>query len=420
MSNEDILKKFAAANALAKNSGGGGYSGARTGNQWGNVEYGENRVRLGGVFIMTGQHFVEKLMQSQFMRSKQQGADNKGKFSKSMTCLNWNIDQEKSVSDEYKCCAICDLRTAARKAEKDAKDSKTLTAEEKEKLMAQFSTISGESVPKTRYLWPAIMRADPNVTIEEENGAKRECIGWKVLNLPKEANEGIEKLLKQYPKLIDPDEGVDIIITKTKGKRTSYTVGFALNGINIAMTPLTDEEKAMEPLDMKRFVFNHPSPRQVFVALNESYQELTTSVTGKGAEDYPEEAPIKRERHDAVKTETKSEAADLSGEYAGEEAPAPTPPPVRAAAPKAPAPVAQPPKAAPPKTSAPKPPAPKPVAPPPAPKPVAPPPVPKPAAPEAAPASDVPTPACFGTCDRADPQCSECAVINECETKKNA
>jgi hypothetical protein len=232
--------------------------------------------------------------------------------------------------------------------------------------------------------------------------------GWKVLNLPMEANKGIENLLKQYPKLLDVEEGVDIIITKTKGMRTTYSVSFALNGINIAMTPLSEEERAMEPLDMKRFIFSHPSPRQVFVALNENYQELITGVVSRGAEDYPEEPPIKRERSESFgKTATKSESADLSGEYA---TPAPVAPP-RAAAPRVPAAAAPQPKpaAVPPKPSAPKPPAPKPVAP-----------APKPEAPPAAPVSDVPTPACFGTCDRSDPQCSECSVINECEAKKNA
>jgi hypothetical protein len=340
-----------------------------------------------------------------------------------MTCLCWNIDQEKPVGDEHKCCAICDLRQAARKAEKDAKDSEALSAEDKAKLMKQFSSLSGDSMPKTRYLWPAIVRADTMITVEDEKGVKTEMLGWKVLNLPMEANKGIENLLKQYPKLLDPDAGVDIIITKTKATRTTYSVQFALNGTSIAMTPLSDEEKAMEVLDMKRFVFNHPSPRQVFVALNENYQELITSVTSKSAEDYPEEPPIKRERYEApAKAETKTEAADISGDYAEGEAPAPTPPvasvPARAPAPKTPAPVAQPPK-----TSAPKPPPPKPVAvvapKPPAPKPTPPPAKPATPAP-AAPASDVPTPACFGTCDRNDPQCSECAVINECEAKKGA
>ena len=397
---DDILDKFQKANALAQS--GGGSRGPQTLNVYANVVKGENRVRLGGVFVIMNQHFVNEVIQPQFVRQKggmQQ--DNKNKFPISVTCLNWDIDNEKEVADEFRCCPLCDLRMAARKLERDVKNSDNPN---KEKLAKDLNNVSGKAMPRTKYMWPAIMRADPYVLIKGDDGQEKKAVGWKVLKLSPEANKGIETLYKQYPKLLTAEEGCDVTVMKNVDKRTSYTVTFALSGAGIAVTPLTAEELAMPTLELKRFVMNHVSPRSLFTALPEHYQELITKVTGKKAEDYPEESPIKRERADSGSA-VKTEDVDIAGDYEGEATP-PPPPPMRAPAKAAVVAAPKTPPAPPKMPAAPKAPA-KPPAPP---KPVAPPPPP--------PKTEDPMPACFGTCDRSDAQCAECQVIDACEAKK--
>jgi hypothetical protein len=162
---DDVLDKFQRANALAQS---GGSRGPMTLNVYAKLNAGENRVRLGGVFVITNEHFVAELLQPQFVRQKNVSAqDNKNRFAMSITCLNWDIDHEKEIPDELKCCPLCDLRFSARKLERDVKSG---SHADKEKLAKDLATISGKAMPRTKYMWPAIMRADPNVLVRGDDG----------------------------------------------------------------------------------------------------------------------------------------------------------------------------------------------------------------------------------------------------------
>lgn len=418
----DLASMFQKAQAFATSQGGGAGK-KRSGSVKGifaNLEPGSNRLRLGGAFVFCAQHYVKDMLRPERVRGGGGTDDDTPRLSQFLACLNWDIDKIAYAGEEQHCCPICDLRNAARMFERKMKNE---TIPNKEEMLKQYSAISGGACSRMRYLWPCIMRNDPFVTVTDANGQETQVIGWKVLGIGAEAHKSIEGLYKNYPQLAAEAEGCDIDIFKTKGARTTYSASYALSGASIAISPLTEEEKAMEVLDMARYIGNHPSPRALFQAMKPELQQVITEALGKTAESYPAEPLIKRANANgnSAKTEgmkqeasVKRAAANAADDF---DAPSPhlAPQPTRAAAktPAAPAPAA--PKAAAPAPRPPPPPMMKPPAPPPPPRPPAPPLAAPAAAAPAAPAADF-KPACFGTCDPNDNECKRCQLVEGCQT----
>lgn len=280
-----ILDKLAQAKEATGSTGGGSKTFVNKAGLWVNLDDGDNAVRLGGNVVVCERHYVVDLVNGDAL--KPQG-DERPVLGKNITCLNWDIDNQKRIDEELHCCAICDLRVAANLRRREAKDAKNKELEDKMK------ELSGKAYARSRYSWDAISRANPNVTTIDAEGNETEAPGWKILNLGTEGTEAIEALAKQYPQIADPKEGCDVVIAKHKSNRITYGASFALAGPNIKISPLTEEEKAMEPVDLLRYVASHASPRAIFESLKPGYQELITDVLGKTAEDYPSEAPIKK------------------------------------------------------------------------------------------------------------------------------
>jgi hypothetical protein len=269
----------------------GTYSGGNKGNfpkktgLWVNLDPGENRVRLGGNVVVCERHYVVDLVAPEALKSQ---GDQKPPLSKNITCLNWDINNQQPIDTELHCCAVCDLRTAANILRDEAKKAEKKEDEE------NMKKLSGKAYARSRYSWDAIDRENPEIKTTQPNGDEVEAKGWKILNLGKEGTEAIEELAKQYPQIADEDEGCDIVVSKHKSNRITYGASFDLDGPNIALSPLTDEEKEMEKIDLLRYVASHVSPRLVFQNLKPEYQEIITETLGKTEEDYPEEAPVKK------------------------------------------------------------------------------------------------------------------------------
>jgi len=281
-----LLDKLNKAKSATGSSGGGKKKTfSSTTGLWVQLEDGDNKVRLGGNVSVCERHYVKELVSTEAMRAK---GDSRADVSANVTCMNWDTDNQGKSEEELHCCPICDLRSASNIKRKEAKESGDEDAEKKMK------ELSGKSFARSRYSWDAISRKDPLVKTKEADGSETEEIAWKILGLGTEGTEAIEALCKQYRQLADTDEGCDIVISKHQGTRTTYGASFALDGPNIAVTPLSDEEKAMKDLDLVRYITSHMSPRKLFESLKPAFQELITDVLGKTAEDYPEDCPVQR------------------------------------------------------------------------------------------------------------------------------
>jgi hypothetical protein len=421
-----LLDKLNKAKSATGSTGGGKKrSFSSTTGLWVQLEDGDNKVRLGGNVAVCERHYVKDLVSAEAMRPK---GESRADVSANVTCMNWDTDNQGKSEEEVHCCPICDLRSASNIKLKEAKESGD---EDSEKKMKE---LSGKSFARSRYSWDAISRKDPLVKTKDGDGNETEEMAWKILGLGTEGTEAIEALCKQYPQLADEDEGCDIVISKHQGTRTTYGASFALDGPNIAVTPLTDEEKEMKDLNLVRYIASHMSPRTLFQSLKPSYQELITDVLGKTAGDYPEDCPVQKtmQNDDGEKKtestpnpasapkkaasgapkrkaasvadefddvpETKEEAKpEAKNETFSEETEKPTPPkaPSKPAPPKAPS-----------KPAAPS-------------KPKAP--APKEEAPEAAeaPAEEEAVadgnPSCFGYCDSDDDECKKCDQMADCQ-----
>jgi len=312
----DVLAKLQKAKAATGSSGSNrkAKSFSTMSGLWVQLEEGDNVVRLGGNVAVCERHYIKDLVSADALKPK---GEERAAVSTNVTCMNWDIDNQSRSEEELHCCPICDLRLASNIRRKEAKES------EDQDLEKKMKEISGKSFPRSRYSWDAISRADPIVKTKDPDGNETEGLGWKILNLGTEGTEAIEALAKQYPQIADPDEGCDVVVSKHQGTRITYGAAFALDGPNIKVTPLTDEEKGMAPLDLIRYIASHMSPRTLFESLKPAYQELITDVLGKTSEDYPSDSPVQK----TIKTDSGSESEESSEDK-------PKPPVRRAAAPK--------------------------------------------------------------------------------------
>jgi hypothetical protein len=289
MSIADKFRKSREASQKSNNSGG---ARKNVGGVFLNLEDGPNRVRLGKTFLMMEQHYIGDLIQDKY-KGYASKDDDTPKFKSYITCLNWDIDNEEQTAPESHACPICDLKYAANKRLKSWKDS---DADNKEEMIKHYKNIGGMSYPRMKFLWPALSRTNPFVTVTDESGNEEQQMGWKVLSLAKTAHESIETLYHTYESLFDPEEGCDIDVFKNKsGGKTSYSSSLALEGTALAISPLSEEELGLDELELKRFVSNYVSPRQLFLALKEEYQELITEELNKDSDDYPEDPMLTRE-----------------------------------------------------------------------------------------------------------------------------
>jgi len=85
------------------------------------------------------------------------------------------------------------------------------------------------------------------------------------------------QLVNSNPEL-DPnsvEEGVDYVIIKSKdGKKNKYSIQYAMKGTKLCQTPLTEEEKAFERLDIKKIMGKMPEQDALYDRLLPEFKEL--------------------------------------------------------------------------------------------------------------------------------------------------
>ena len=76
-------------------------------------------------------------------------------------------------------------------------------------------------------------------------------------------------------------------VKEKKGKKIEYTVNYAMKGLNVCQTPLTEEEKAYTKHDVKKIMGKLPEQDNLFDKLLPEYQELIND--GSDNESFSEE-----------------------------------------------------------------------------------------------------------------------------------
>lgn len=300
---------------------------------------GDNILRLVGEFVEVRTHFIapapKRNDRGLCMPTAFQGDD---KLPMKINCLDWDIGLEEFR--KVKVCPVCKMWQIAKAVLKD-----NPTPEEK----AFFDKLRMDCSPKSELKWNILDRDDPYIIFVDESGTEKRVIGYKIASVGMEAWGDIEGIFDQCGfDITDIDKGVDIKVHRgSNGTRTTYTAQAVVEGTSLRVTPLTEEERALELHDLKSRCGKQVEADKIISALHD---DLRSVLEANETSEAVEEAP-------AAEAEAEAEV----------EAPAPAPVakpvPVAAPAPRPAAPVAKAPVAAP---------APRPAAPVAAPRPAAP------------------------------------------------
>jgi len=195
-----------------------------------------------------------------------------------VNCHDWDQDAEKKKSE--KTCPICKLNRIAHHALKVGGDD--LTSKEKDFL----ENLRRASNATTAIKWNIIDRANPNVTEISDSGEK-EVLGLKIASFGMEAWRDIGGIFTQLEvDISDPDEGCDICVKRGhNGVRTSYKAQPVMDGMKIAQTPLTEEERALEPHDLRKICGKMTDIDLIVDNLHDDLREIYNSDEAGGEEE---------------------------------------------------------------------------------------------------------------------------------------
>ena len=199
---------------------------------------GANILRLVGSFLEVKTHFISP--------AKNRGSRGlcvdeafRGdhKLPPVINCPDWDLEKEQQ--NPVLTCPICRLHRLANEALEDT----SISQEDKDFLEDLESTTR----PRTILKWNILDRDDPFIT-RIVNEVEEKVLGYKIANIGMEAWGDIEGIFDQCQcDITDVDGGIDICVTKTQGKpRTSYSAQAVIAKLAIKVTPLTQEEKALE------------------------------------------------------------------------------------------------------------------------------------------------------------------------------
>ncbi len=230
---------------------------------------GAHRVRLVGDWICLHSHWIGPSGYSRVQLYPEAAFKGDSRLKKSVNCPDFDIDSE-MLNDEKR-CTICRLHAAANDILYECSD---LSREQKEFL----ENVSYETRFSERVFFLCIDRDNPEIA----PGKK----GYKIIEFPRPLMDQWMLLAKSNPDLEcnSADEGIDFVIIKSRdGKRNKYTVQYAMQGTKICQTPLTDEEKAFEHLDMKKIMGRMPDQTALYERLLPEFKELITDTSAPAA-----------------------------------------------------------------------------------------------------------------------------------------
>lgn len=158
-----------------------------------------------------------------------------------VNCGNWNIALEAEEGDN---CVICQIGRIAQEALK--KEGKGLDEERRQWL----KNIVSKCNPNSSYYFKCIDRSDPFIADNVK--------GFKILQMSTELLTAVVDLDKSLEdvSITSEEDGIDIEIKRERiqaSSRIKYSVSPVFKGVSVKQTPLTDEEKSWDDLDLMKF-----------------------------------------------------------------------------------------------------------------------------------------------------------------------
>lgn len=271
---------------------------------------GDNEIRLVGEFLEVKTHFIApapKRNEKGLCRSDAfQGED---KLPQVINCPDW--DTEREEWKKHKTCPICKLNRIAREALK-------LKPSEKEK--EEFKQMSSNTYPRPNLKWNIVDRQDPFV-LQIQDDKEEKVAGLKIATIGMEAWSDIEGIFDQMGfDITDPEEGIDIRVKKGhNGARTAYSAQAVMDGKSVKTTPLTDEEKAMSPHDLKQICGKQVDATKVMDALHEDYREMLELYEQDDESEAPEEKAEESKAEEKAEEPKAEKKAEKKAEEKAEE-----------------------------------------------------------------------------------------------------
>lgn len=235
-------------------------------------EDGNNFIRLVGPYLKLQTHFLAG-------NGNMEGVCTKGSIASkevpaAINCPNWDIEEGRWLPRSEGTCPLCAMRQKLWEEYKEKEEG--LDEQEAKKFKDAMNKLKATESIK----WNIIDRNNPNITIIEGE-SKKNVLGFKICNMGKTIYEGIhEFFLKRKADLADADNGIDFEIKKkTENKKVSYTVGPAMNeDFTVKATPLTQEERELTLLDLKKICGKMPELDKIVENLVPQYKKVYDSV----------------------------------------------------------------------------------------------------------------------------------------------
>ena len=260
------------------------FSRAKTSNIFYNFKDGDNIVRLVGEYLKVKTH---RIAPANFPNWKDAGlckalAFQRGEDRLPDTVVCSDLDVDNELPTKEKTCPICRLNEIARQFINESQ-----TELDKAGKDFLFGVIQ-RTTSRVQYKWNIIDRENPEITQTVE-GESKQVLGYKVSSLGVGAFEDVKGIFKQVKfDISDPEKGIDINIIKARTPRSdgktqvSYSAQVVLDGSTLKVTPLTDEEKAMELHDLKRLAGKQIASELIVSNFHEDLRELFGSVVEGG------------------------------------------------------------------------------------------------------------------------------------------
>lgn len=260
MSKGSVLERIKRAKAELEKSGG---SYDNNDNIFMDIkEEGTYHVRLINDWVEVHTHFIGNGKFTPVKLYPDRAFEGENRLKKMINCVNF--DPRTEIERENKKCVICRLNEVANEIINDRNSG----AGEEE--INWLKDIRKETFPKTRYLFCCIDRDNPEVS----PGKK----GIKIVEFPK-------KLFQQYLNLVEKNQDLDFtsqegeapeldIEVTGQGKDAVYSINFVMEGRQVKLTELTDEEKKLKVPDIYQISCQMPKQKPLFDRLNSDVKEL--------------------------------------------------------------------------------------------------------------------------------------------------
>lgn len=225
---------------------------------------GDNNIRLADNFFEVYAHFIAPVPN----RNDRGFADAEAfkgddRIPKMINCIDWDTEKEMWTGKHE--CPICKLSQISKKISNDPDCS----ADEHK----FFAELQSSARARRSIKWNIIDRNDPFITENDEK-----VKGYKIASIGIEAFRDIQGIAEQTGLDINgTDDGCDIIVTKSKGGRWEYSARVAMTNDRppqVAMTPLTNEEREMKLHDLKEICGKKVEADAIIKVLHQDLQDL--------------------------------------------------------------------------------------------------------------------------------------------------